>query len=219
MQRELGRFGRGVAKGVVTVLMFSCVPQAADPLGEQIGPTWEVFADVAPEATGFRVGVVGKKRFYWSLRCPPCINSPQRAELFVVYVVAKLATCRGFTHVWIGFDSNVARLQINSLRALVGSVSQQCILRRLFWLRCWSGTSISSFRAWSAINPVDPLSREVCCQSRRHAILEAKHRRLMWEKATDDGYIGQVYWSGGHDPNPLAFPCMGRGGGGVREWE
>ena len=39
MQRGLGRFGWGVAKGVATVLMFSCVAQAADPLGERTGPT------------------------------------------------------------------------------------------------------------------------------------------------------------------------------------
>ena len=33
LQRGQGLFGRGVAKGVATVLRFSCVPQATDPLG------------------------------------------------------------------------------------------------------------------------------------------------------------------------------------------
>ena len=33
LQRGQGLFGRGVAKGVATILLFCCVPQAADPLG------------------------------------------------------------------------------------------------------------------------------------------------------------------------------------------
>ena len=42
----------------------------------------------------------------------------------------------------------------------MGSATQQRMLRRLFWLRCWSSTSINSFRVSSALNPADPLSRE-----------------------------------------------------------
>ena len=77
-------------------------------------------------------------------------------------MVVKLATYRGYASVRIGSDSNVARSQINALRASVGYAAQQHILRRLFWLRCWSSTSISSFKVSSALNPADPLSRETC---------------------------------------------------------
>ena len=33
LHRGLGMFARGVAKGIATVLLFSCVPHTADPLG------------------------------------------------------------------------------------------------------------------------------------------------------------------------------------------
>ena len=82
---------------------------------------------------------MGEKGFYRSLHCTPWIDS---AELFAVYVVAKLASYRGCESVRIGLDSEVARSQVNALRAFVGSVKQQRILRCLFWLRCWTGTSI-----------------------------------------------------------------------------
>ena len=61
MQRGLGRFGRGVAKGVSTVLLFCCIPQAADPLGSCDAEPWEVFADATPEGSGFGVGIVGQR--------------------------------------------------------------------------------------------------------------------------------------------------------------
>ena len=38
LQRGLGLLGRGVAKGIATVLLFSCVPQQADPLGRRDAP-------------------------------------------------------------------------------------------------------------------------------------------------------------------------------------
>ena len=48
LQRGQGLFRRGVAKGVATVLLFSCVPQAADSLGSCDAAPWEVFTDAAP---------------------------------------------------------------------------------------------------------------------------------------------------------------------------
>ena len=120
-QQHLGKFGRGVAKGVATVLLFSCFPQAADPVGKRYGKTSEVFADTAREESGFRVGVVGEKGFYCSLRCPNYTKSLQKAKLFAGYVVAKMATYREFQHVKIGSDRNVARFQC---AAPVGSTSQ-----------------------------------------------------------------------------------------------
>ena len=136
LHKGLGLFGRGVAKGIATVLLFACIPQQADPLGQCDSPPREVFADAAPEGFGFRVGIVGEKGFYRSQRCPAWVTSLQQAELFAVYLVAKLASYRGCAHVRIGSDSDVARSQVNALRASVGSVAQQRILRRLFWLRC-----------------------------------------------------------------------------------
>ena len=53
LQRGLGHFSRGVAKGIATVLTFSCVPQRADVLGDRGAGAWEVFADAAPEGDRF----------------------------------------------------------------------------------------------------------------------------------------------------------------------
>ena len=190
LQRGLGHFNRGVAKGIATVLTFSCVPQRADVLGDRGAGTWEVFADAAPKGDRFRIGIVGEKGFCRSSICPEWVTSLQQAKLFAVYAVAKLASYRGFTSVRIGSDSNVARAQINSLRACVCAGPQQRILRRLFWLRCWSGCSISSFRVRSAINLADPLSRVVSFQSRAQAVADAEARRVMWDKQTDGKYEG-----------------------------
>ena len=106
------------------------------------------------------------------------------------FIGKTLDTRDGFQSVRIGSDSNVARTQINSLRACVSAGPRQRILRRLFWLRCWSGCSISSFRVRSAINPADPLSRVVSFQSRAQAVADAEARRVMWDKQTDGKYEG-----------------------------
>ena len=103
-----------------------------------------------------------------------------------MYVVAKLASYRGCESVRIGSDSDAARSQVNALRASVGSVKQQRIPRRLFWLRCWTGTAINSFRVSSALNPANSLSREPCFQSRRQAVREAERRCRMWVQAADE---------------------------------
>ena len=95
-----------------------------------------------------------------------------------------------FERIRVVSDSNVARCQINALRASVHADSQQRILRRLFWLRCWSTVSVESFRVPSFLNAADPLSRETGFQSRKQAIAEAARRREMWERAVDTKYVG-----------------------------
>ena len=131
LHRGLGLFGRGVAKGIATVLLFSYVPQTADPLGRRDAPPCEVFVYAAPEGSGFRVCIVGEKGFYRSLRCPPWIDSLQQDEMFAVYLVAQLASYRGCESVRIGSESDVACSHVNALRASVGSIKQQRILGRL----------------------------------------------------------------------------------------
>ena len=154
---------------------------------------------------------MGERGFYRSMRCPPRIASLQQAELFAVYVVSKLATYRGHANVRIGSDNNVARALVNALRASVGSISHQRILRQLFWLRCWSSTSISSFRACSALNPADPLSKEACLQSRRQAVIEAERRHAMWAKAAGDRHKGLAEMI----RPPLRFRNSAGGAGGA----
>ena len=99
----------------------------------------------------------------------------------VLYIVIKVASYRGFERIRVGSDSNIARSQINALRASVHADSQQRILRRLFWLRCWSTVSVESFRVPSFLNAADPLSRETGFHSRKQAIAEAARRREMWD--------------------------------------
>ena len=190
LQSGKGVFGRGVCKGVATVLLFSCVPQRCDPPGPGGRGAWEVFVDAAPEGKRFRLGIVGGGDYYRSEVCPPWVDSLQQAELYALYIVIKLASYRGFERIRVGSDSNVARSQINALRASVHADSQQRILRRLFWLRCWSTVSVESFRVPSLLNAADPLSRETGFQSRKQAVAEAARRREMWEKAVDTKYMG-----------------------------
>ena len=213
LHRGLGLFGRGVAKGIAIVQLFSCVPQTTNPLGRCDAAPWEVFTYAAPEGSGFRVGIVGERGSYRSVRCLPWVNSLQQAEMFAVYVVAKLASYRGCESVRIGSDNDVARSQVNALRASVGSVNQQQILRRLFWLRCWTSTSISSLRVSSALNPADPLSRETCFQSRRQAVKVAEWRRRMWAQAADERYNGLAEMI----PPPWRFRNSAGGKGGTGE--
>ena len=186
MRSGLGRFGTGTAKGIASALLFACIPQSTAPLGAGDEPEWEVFVDGAPAESGFRVGVVGEKGFYRSKMCPPWVHTLQQAELFAVYEVAKIAAYRRVHRERIGSDSNVARAQINALRASATNESQQRILRRLFWLRCWSATTVSSFRVKSAHNPADPLSRVKSFQSRSQAVAEAEHCRGIWVQADEE---------------------------------
>ena len=71
LQSGKGVFGRGVCKGVATVLLFSCVPQRCDPPGPGGRGAWEVFVDAAPEGKVFRLGIVGGGGYYRSEVCPP----------------------------------------------------------------------------------------------------------------------------------------------------
>ena len=146
--------------------------------------------DAAPQGKVFRLGIVGGGDYYRSEVCPPWVDSLQQAELYALYIVVKVASYRGFERIRVGSDSNVARSQINALRASVHANSQQRILRRLFWLRCWSTVSVESFRVPSFLNAADPLSRETGFQSRKQAIAEAARRREMWERAVDTKYMG-----------------------------
>ena len=59
LQSGKGVFGRGVCKGVATVLLFSCVPQRCDPPGPGGRGAREVFVDAAPGGKVFRLGIVG----------------------------------------------------------------------------------------------------------------------------------------------------------------
>ena len=53
LRQGMCRIGRGVVNGITTVLLFACVPQAAHPLGNKIGATWEGFTDAAPKRLGY----------------------------------------------------------------------------------------------------------------------------------------------------------------------
>ena len=76
LQSGKGVFGRGVCKGVATVLLFSCVPQRCDPPGPGGRGAWEVFVDAAPEGKRFRLGIVGGGDYYRSEVCPWCPCCP-----------------------------------------------------------------------------------------------------------------------------------------------
>ena len=134
--------------------------------------------------------LLGGGAYYRSEVCPPWVDSLQQAELYALYIVIKVASYRGFERTRVGSDSNVATSQINALRASVHADSQQRILRRLFWLGCWSTVSVESFRVPSFLNAADPLSRETGFQSLKQAVAEAARRRVMWERAVDTKYMG-----------------------------
>ena len=60
----------------------------------------------------------------------------------------------------MGIDNEAVRVQSASLRASTDCPVQLRLLRRIFWLRAWSGLQLSVFRVPSAVNPADPLSRK-----------------------------------------------------------
>ena len=111
-----------------------------------------------------------------------------------IYQAAKLAAYKKKTRVIIGTHSNVGRHQVNTLRAHVhgrggptthleaqAAEVQQCILRRIFWPRLWSGLRVSTFRVLLENNPADPMSRVGDFPQRRQARQEAERQRAAWE--------------------------------------
>ena len=79
-------------------------------------------------------------------------RSLQAAELWAATSAITVAVNRGERRLWLGLDSKGAR-HILGRGTLAGHcVTQQRILRRLFWLRGWSGVQANIFRVPSADN-------------------------------------------------------------------
>ena len=68
------------------------------------------------------------------------------AELFALYTAAKIGAYEGHPSICLGSDSDVARLQVLQQRASTSCAVQNRFLRRLFWLRLWSGAQLVLFR-------------------------------------------------------------------------
>ena len=138
------------------------------------------FCDAAECGSRFRVGVVGSPGLYRSYLCPQWVHSLQQAELYGAYSALKVAVGCRLHSVVIGIDNDPVRQQLVSLRASTGCPQQLRILRRIFWLRVWSGLHAAAFRVPSALNPADPLSRLHQLNSRALAIHLCEQRRVAW---------------------------------------
>ena len=134
---------------------------------------------------------MGYRGPYKSYLCPKWIKTLQQAELWGVYVAAKIAVyiaensggrgAAGRREIRIGTDSEASRYQVIHGHAATPLVAHQRILRRLFWLRTWSRATIGIFRVASHANPADPLSRLRSFSSRQEAKAEADRRMRIWE--------------------------------------
>ena len=118
------------------------------------------FSDAAPCGRRFRIRVVGSPGFYRSYVCPRWVRRLHQAELYGVYGALKAAVGCRLRSVAVGIDNEAVRVQSASLRASTDCPVQLRLLRRIFWLRAWSGLQLSVFRVPSAVNPADPLSRK-----------------------------------------------------------
>ena len=124
--------------------------------------------------------MVGSPGCYRTRMCPPGITSLQQAELYAAYWAAQIAVYKGARSVAVGVDNGAARAQLSALSASVACVSQQRMLRRMFWLRVWSHVEPSFFRVASALNPADPLSRIQDFPRWTHVKAAAERRRKSW---------------------------------------
>ena len=168
-------FSRNLIRATGTALLL-CFP--AHDLSEP--PHVRVhtfFSDVAPRGQRFRIGVVGSPGFYRSYVCPRWVSSLQQAELFGVYGALKAAVGCQLRSVAVGIDNEV---QSASLRASTDCPVPLRLLRRIFWLRVWSGLQVTIFRVSSAVNPADPLSREHDMLSRASILRLCEQRRVAW---------------------------------------
>ena len=122
-----------------------------------------LFVDAAlPRLLGrryFTVGVVGPKGCYRSRRCPVWIMSMLQAELFALYMAAKIGAYEGHPSMCLDSDGDTARLQVLQQRAGAHCAFQNRLLGRLIWLCLWSGSRLILFRIATHVNPADPLSR------------------------------------------------------------
>ena len=85
----------------------------------------------------------------------------------------------------IGTDSEVGRYQMLRTHAASSLGAQQRILRKMFWLRSWSGYSIGVFRVGTRYNPADPLSRLHEVGGKKAAKERATHRVQEWKGLAD----------------------------------
>ena len=186
-------FTRAAARGVGTAVMLAHMPHS---FAEAKTEGFIFFSDAAerPERAGrFRVGVVGLTGTYKSLKCPGWVRTLQQAELWGVYAAMKLCVYifrnvsggGGGAGFRVGTDSEVARHQVVKGHASSGLPVQQRILRRIFWLRSWSGCSVGVFRVPSPQNPADPHSRLHSFPSRQAAVREADQRKVAWAGLCD----------------------------------
>ena len=177
-----GRFTRGLIRSIGTALLFSLVPQQFKTSPSSAARVF--FVDAAPPLVRggrFTIGIVGRKGCYRNRRCPAWVTSMPQAELYAIYTAAKIAGYEGLGTVCIGGDSDTATQQVLQQRATTNCAVQNRILRRMFWLRLWSGLKVVPFHVACAINPADPMSRLSSFPSRGHAVREAHARTVSWQ--------------------------------------
>jgi len=197
-------FNARLAKSVGTAVLLAHIPHSFEPV--RTGG-WTLFSDAAEDGDRFRVGIVGLRGLYKSVLCPTWIESLQQAELFGIYLAAKLAiyiqrnaqvqSSQG-GGVMIGTDSEVGRFQVLRTHAASSLGAQQRILRRMFWLRSWSGYSVGVFRVGTRYNPADPLSRVHEVGGKKAAKERANGRVQEWRNLTDPyrylSFLPPAHW-------------------------
>ena len=180
--RQIGagrsHFTRALARSLGTVIAFSAPPLRISR--RHYRRTSVFFSDAAEAPGGFRVGVVGSPECYRTRMCPPWITSLQQAELYAAYWATPIVVYKGAQSVAVGVDNDAARALLSALSPSVACVSQQRMLRRMFWLRAWSHVEPSFFRVASALNPADPLSRIHDFPRWTHVTAAAERRRKSW---------------------------------------
>ena len=153
------------------------------------------------------MGVVGLTGVNRSYKCPRWVTSLQQAELWGIYLALKICVYihRNATHgagggcFNIGTDSEVARWQCTKGHASSNLKVQHRILRRIFWLRSWSGCHVTIFRVPSPANPADPPSRLTSFTRKGEVKRESERRKSVW-RALPHPYdhlvhLRQAHWN------------------------
>ena len=160
-----------------TVVVFACLPFAPPPPprhSRHRDPVYFSYAAPTPEPGCFRAGLVSRDGLWRSTPCLRWVRSLQAAELWAAVGAMRIAVNRGERRICLGLDSEGARQILGRGTSAGHCVPQQLTLRRMFWLRGWSGLQVNVFRVPSANNPANPPSRLPSLASRAVSVRNAR---------------------------------------------
>ena len=100
LHKGSGMFGPVVAKGIATVLLFSFIPQHADPLGQRDTPPWEVNGTNKQNTTPCSSMLTQKHPSSHTRGSRVCAQTQHCSSLTTVYKPGTFCSNRNVSHNW-----------------------------------------------------------------------------------------------------------------------